>query len=61
MLVIHLKKYHGHIILIKNRIAFSNEMKVDNSIKLNGALIKQLCSGGDKIQTRVNNVNEKRL
>jgi len=43
----------------KKRIAFSNEMKVDNTIKLDGCLIKKLCSGGDKIQTRINNKDEK--
>jgi len=43
----------------KKRLAFSNEMKVDNTIKLDGNLIKKLCSGGDKILTRKNNIDEK--
>ena len=43
----------------KTRLAFSNEMKVDNTIKLDGNLIKKLCSGGDKIITRKNNIDEK--
>lgn len=43
----------------KTRLAFSNEMKVDNTIKLDGNLIKKLCSGGDKILTRKNNIDEK--
>ena len=43
----------------KKRLAFSNEMKVDNTIKLDGNLIKKLCSGGDKIIARQNNVDEK--
>jgi hypothetical protein len=43
----------------KKRIAFSNEMKVDNTIKLDGTLIKKLCSGGDKLQTRLNRLDEK--
>ena len=43
----------------KKRLAFSNEMKVDNTIKLDGNLIKKLCSGGDKIIVRQNNVDEK--
>ncbi len=33
-------------------------MTVDNTIKLDGCLIKKLCSGGDKIQTRINNKEE---
>jgi hypothetical protein len=44
----------------KSRLAFSNEMKIDNSIKLDGNLIKKLCSGGDEILTRKNNIDEKR-
>ncbi len=43
----------------KHRLAFSNEMKIDNSIVIDGNLIKQLCSGGDAILTRKNNIDEK--
>ena len=34
-------------------------MKIDNSIKLDGNLIKKLCSGGDSILTRKDDVDEK--
>jgi hypothetical protein len=53
-----LKSFHGLVILIK-KLAFSNEMKVDNTIKQDGNLIKKLCSGADKIIVRQNNVDEK--
>jgi hypothetical protein len=43
----------------KRRKAFSNKMKVDNTIKLGGTLIKTLCCGDDKMQTRLNRVDEK--
>ena len=33
----------------KYRLVFSNKMKIDHSIKLDGNLIKKLCSGGDSI------------
>ena len=36
----------------KKRLAFSNKMKVDNSIKFDGNLITKLVSGRDKILTK---------
>ena len=43
----------------KTRLAFSNEMKLDKGMKLDGNLIKKVCSGGDTIQLRKNHVDEK--
>jgi hypothetical protein len=35
-----------------SRIAFGNELSTDKNVKLNGGLIKNICSGGDGIQVR---------
>ncbi len=38
------------------RISFGNKIAINNV--MDGNLIKQICSGGDKIQMRTNDVNE---
>ena len=43
----------------KHRIAFSSEMKT--GIEGNGNLIKMICSGGDKLLVRKNNIDEKEV
>ena len=41
------------------RLAISQEMPTDDKIKINGAMIKKFCSGGDHIEARTNNKDEK--
>jgi hypothetical protein len=43
----------------KYRIAFSNEMKISLGTIGDGVMIKQICSGGDKLLVRKNNIDEK--
>lgn len=45
----------------KHRIAFSNEMRITKDNEADGNLIKQICSGGDKMLLRKNNVDEKEV
>lgn len=43
----------------KYRVAFSNEMKV--GVEGDGNIIKRICSGGDKLLVRKNNIDEKEV
>ena len=45
----------------KHRVAFSNEMEIKQGTTGNGNIIKQICSGGDKLLVRKNNVDEKEV
>jgi hypothetical protein len=45
----------------KHRLAFSNEMRIEPGIEADGELIKMICGGGDRVQLRKNNVDEKEI
>ena len=45
----------------KHRLAFSNEMRIEPGVEADGELIKMICGGGDKVQLRKNNVDEKEI